>query len=281
MAVNLSGKKHGAIALGRIRSIAVPSPVRRLGERPIDGSRSTSWLCLLTTFGSLEFDLTVLIYRVDLLCRFTIPLKLVPRMEPMIEVARILDLHSSTVERWHRESVDAPFDGVWGIICTQHGFNFQLWHEEDIARSPDVSDGRIAQVKRAIDRFNQQRNDWIERVDDWITQELERRNIVADSGAKMSTETPGMAIDRLSILSLRLYHLQEQLERVDVSDEHRQSVGHKIAVCRLQKADLSRALEELLGDIEAGVKRHRTYRQFKMYNDPALNPYLYDRRKAG
>lgn len=199
----------------------------------------------------------------------------------MIEIPRLLELHASTVDRWHREPVDAPYEGVWAIICTQHGFNFQLWHEEDIARSPDVGDARIAQVKRAIDRFNQQRNDWIERVDDWITQELERRGVVAGPGARLSTETPGMAIDRLSILSLRLYHLQEQLERADVSEEHRQSVGHKIAVCRLQKADLSQALAELLADIESGVKRHRTYRQFKMYNDPALNPYLYERRKAG
>ncbi|MCA9107211.1 MAG: DUF4254 domain-containing protein [Planctomycetales bacterium] len=199
----------------------------------------------------------------------------------MIDIQQLHELHASTVARWHREPVDAPYDGVWGVICTQHGFNFQLWHEEDIARSPDVGDARIAQVKRAIDRFNQQRNDWIERVDDWITQELERRCIEATPGAKLATETPGSAIDRLSIMSLRLYHLEEQMDRSDATPEHRQNVAHKIAVCRLQHADLSQSLSELLADIEAGVKRHRTYRQFKMYNDPALNPYLYQRRQAG
>ena len=199
----------------------------------------------------------------------------------MIDIEQLLELHASTVDRWHREPVDSPYDGVWGIICTQHGFNFQLWHEEDIARSPDVGDERIAQVKRAIDRFNQQRNDWIERIDEWVAQTLEQRGIRPATDAKLATETPGSAIDRLSILSLRLYHLQEQMERADATAQHRESVAHKIAVCRLQQADLSQALRELLADIQSGVKRHRTYRQFKMYNDPTLNPYLYQSRKAG
>ena len=91
----------------------------------------------------------------------------------------------------------------------------------------------------------------------------------------MNTETPGCTIDRLSILALRLYHLREQLERDDVSEEHFESVRKKIAVCRLQQDDLSRSLGELIDAIFAGKKRHRTYRQFKMYNDPTLNPYLY------
>ena len=86
-------------------------------------------------------------------------------------------------------------------------------------------------------------------------------------------------MDRLSIMSLRLYHLQEQMERTDVDPAHIESVQHKIAVCRLQQADLSQSLEELLDDIRCGRKRHRTYRQFKMYNDPALNPYLYQKAR--
>ena len=93
--------------------------------------------------------------------------------------------------------------------------------------------------------------------------------------APMNTETPGCTIDRLSILALRVYHLREQLERDDVSQEHLDSVQQKIAICLLQRDDLKKSLSQLLDDIFAGRKRHRTYRQFKMYNDPTLNPYLY------
>jgi hypothetical protein len=167
-------------------------------------------------------------------------------------------------------------------VCRQHGFNFLLWHEEDIARSPDVGDAKIAQVKRAIDGYNQQRNDAIEKLDDWITEDLATRNIAAPPRARLNSETPGSVIDRLSILSLRMFHLEEQAQRPDATPEHVQSVGQKLAVCRLQHADLAQCLAELLDDIYAGRKRHRTYRMFKMYNDPALNPYLYaPGRKAG
>ncbi len=201
----------------------------------------------------------------------------------MIDVREITDMQCEMVVRWHRQDVDNPCSGILGIACQQHGFNFLLWHEEDIARSPDVGDARIAAVKRAIDRYNQQRNDWIEKIDDWITHQLGERNIVPAAAAPLNTETPGSAIDRLSILSLRLYHLEEQLERKEVDAEHRAAVERKLAVCRLQHHDLSTSLQTLLEDIFAGRKRHRTYRQFKMYNDPALNPYLYGtpQRRAG
>lgn len=201
----------------------------------------------------------------------------------MIDVKQLMKLHAETVERWHREAIDNPFEGIWSIVCRQHSYNFQLWHEEDIARSPDVTDQRIAEVKRAIDRYNQQRNDWIEKVDDWLTGNLAELRVAPSRDAPLNTETPGSVIDRLSILSLRLYHLHEQLTRTDVDDRHLASVETKLAVCRVQQADLAQSLAELLQDIRAGRKRHRTYRQFKMYNDPSLNPYLYHRptRKAG
>ena len=140
-------------------------------------------------------------------------------------------------------------------ICQQHAFNFLLWHEEDIARSPDVGDERIAAVKRAIDGYNQNRNDWIEKIDDAISHWLEEIGMQADETAPLNTETPAAAMDRLSIMSLRLYHLQEQMERKDVDPAHIESVQHKIAVCRLQQADLSQSLEELLDDIRCGRKR--------------------------
>lgn len=202
----------------------------------------------------------------------------------MIDVHAINQLHIHTVVQWHREPISNPYgdpndspNDVLPVVCQQHQFNYQLWHEEDIARSPDVSDADIAKVKRAIDKFNQQRNDWIERVDDWITADLQRLSVKVSEGAKLNTETPGSAIDRLSIMSLRIYHLEEQLERTDIDQAHIDKVTHRLAVCRLQFADLSHALSELLSDIYSGTKRHRTYRQMKMYNDPSLNPYLYAR----
>ena len=195
-------------------------------------------------------------------------------------VDAITAMQHETVARWHRQPIDNPYSGFLAAACTQHAFNFQLWHEEDIARSPDVGDARIAQVKRAIDRFNQQRNDGIEKLDDLITEDLGARSIIAPEDAPQNTETPGSAMDRLSIMSLRIYHMREQTERTDVSAEHLESVQRKLAMCLLQHADLSRSLEQLVNDLMAGRKRHRTYRQFKMYNDPALNPYLYQARQT-
>jgi hypothetical protein len=200
----------------------------------------------------------------------------------MIDVAQLNAMHSETVARWHAQPIDNPYEDALRLACEQHAFNYRLWHEEDIARSPSVGDVRIAQVKRNIDRLNQQRNDWIEKIDDWISAHLEDRGVVPAPGARLNTETPGSAIDRLSILALRIYHLREQLARDDASAEHRASVERKLSVCHMQQSDLSQSLAELLADISSGRKRHRTYRQFKMYNDPALNPYLYGaQRKAG
>jgi len=193
----------------------------------------------------------------------------------MINVDEIIKLQTTTVDDWHQQAMDNPYAGILKTVCQQHSFNYLLWHEEDIARSRDVTDEEIARVKRSIDSYNQQRNDWIEKVDDEITAMVESNQVTVADDAPMNTETPGCTIDRLSILALRIYHLREQLERTDVSQEHRQSVEHKIAVCLLQQNDLKTSLTQLLEDIFAGRKRHRTYRQFKMYNDPTLNPYLY------
>jgi len=195
--------------------------------------------------------------------------------ESRIDVNQIVELQTETVARWHKQPIDNVYEGLLKTVCKQHSFNYQLWHEEDIARSRDVTDAEIARVKRSIDGFNQQRNDWIEKVDDEITDLLVDSGVAINENAPMNTETPGSTIDRLSIMSLRVYHLREQLDREDVSQEHLDSVQQKIAICLLQQDELKNALDQLLQDIFAGRKRHRTYRQFKMYNDPTLNPYLY------
>jgi hypothetical protein len=193
----------------------------------------------------------------------------------MIDVRTITELHASTVAVWHRQEIANPFTGFLHAVCEQHRFNYLLWHEEDIARSPDVGDARIAAVKRAIDGYNQRRNDGIERLDDLLIAELQRRGVVPHDDARQNTETPGSAIDRLSILSLRRYHMHEQAARADATTEHRAKVLARIAVLDEQHRDLSTGLDELLRDIFAGRRRLKIYRQYKMYNDPSLNPYLY------
>ena len=190
-------------------------------------------------------------------------------------VEQTLALHAETVERWHHSELDNPYSGLQNIVCAQHTFNFQLWHEEDVARSKEVSDKRIAQVKRAIDGYNQNRNDFIERIDEALIKMFCNAGVVPKSEARLNTETPGSAVDRLSIMSLRIYHLKEQLQRTDVDQQHLEKVTEQIARCRTQQADLAQSLTELLDDLLAGKKLLKVYRQMKMYNDPTLNPYLY------
>ncbi len=197
----------------------------------------------------------------------------------MIDVAQITRLHSETVERWHHHGIDNPYEGFLALVCRQHEQNYRLWHEEDIARSPDAADARIAQVKRNIDRLNQQRNDLIERLDDHLIGRLVATGIQPGPGARLNTETPGSVIDRLSILALRIYHMAEQAQRRDAGPEHVDKARRKLAVLGEQLGDLSTSLAELLDDIFAGRKRLKVYRQFKMYNDPTLNPCLYQARR--
>src|SRR5215475_2815967 len=152
----------------------------------------------------------------------------------MISLASITGLHRDCIARWHEQPIDNPHDGFERIACEQLSYNFRLWHEEDKARSPSASDTEIAQVKRAIDKLNQQRNDWIEKLDDWITEELVRRGVAAAASAPQNTETMGSTIDRLSILALRIYHLIEQRDRTDATPEHREGVARKLAIALAQ-----------------------------------------------
>ena len=179
------------------------------------------------------------------------------------------------VASWHVEEPAHSESGLAGKICDLHRFNFLLWHEEDIARSPDVTDARIAQVKRAIDKYNQARNDAIEKVDDFLIEELARRGVATQPDAPAATETPGAAIDRLSILELRRFHMLEQIERTDAAPEHREKAAARMVVLDTQRRHLVEALDRLLGEIFAGERPLRVFRQMKMYNDPTMNPYLY------
>lgn len=191
------------------------------------------------------------------------------------DVAEIVRLHAEAVERWHREPITHPHQGLLELVSRQHEFNFRLWHQEDLARSPSATDKVIADVKRSIDRLNQSRNDAVEVIDDELGRCLREAGVAAPEDAPINTETPGNAIDRLSIMALRLYHYHEQLDRRDVDEQHRRKAGERIAVCTSQQQDLVRSLGRLLDDLVAGRKRHKTYRQLKMYNDPTLNPAIY------
>ena len=152
--------------------------------------------------------------------------------------------------------------------------NYLLWHEEDKARRTDVEDSDIATVKRAIDKLNQQRNDLIEKLDEAIMAEISRR-IPAPATEVINSETPGSIVDRISIMTLKVYHMDEDSRRSDIDEEHRQRSLHRLAVLKLQRHDLYGALGLLLDDYLAGRKRMKLYKQFKMYNDPTLNPELY------
>ena len=192
-----------------------------------------------------------------------------------VEMTTIDALLTHLVDHWHHFEPEHTEEGLRGRICDLHRYNFLLWHEEDIARSPSVTDGRIAQVKRAIDRYNQLRTDCIEKVDDWLVADLAARGIVAAATAPAATETPGAAIDRLSILELRRYHMREQIERRDASQEHRAKAAARMVVLDEQRNHLIQATDRLLAEIYAGSRPLRLFRQMKMYNDPTMNPYLY------
>jgi cell division protein FtsB len=191
------------------------------------------------------------------------------------DVRKIVELHETTVSRWHGHEIDNPHEGFLHVVCLQHQQNFRLWHQEDIARSPDVSNADLAAVKRAIDKLNQQRNDLIERLDDYLIEALGAAGVQPQADAPLNTETPGSVVDRLSILALRLYHMEEQACRDDATDDHIAKAKARLEILHEQHRDLANSLRALLDDIFAGRKRLKVYRQFKMYNDPTMNPYLY------
>lgn len=197
-----------------------------------------------------------------------------------LKLTRLEETFDRYLAFWHTEppTHDALDIDINPIALELAWRNYLLWHEEDKARRTDVDDSAIATVKRAIDRLNQQRNDLIEKLDEAILAEVTASAPATDTEA-INSETPGSIVDRISITSLKIYHMDEDSRRDDIDDDHRQRSRHRLAVLRLQRYDLYVALQQLLDDYLSGRKRMKLYKQFKMYNDPTLNPEVY--RAAG
>jgi hypothetical protein len=150
------------------------------------------------------------------------------------------------------------------------------WHLEDIIRDPDIDPVRALAIKRTIDKSNQDRTDLVELIDGYFLDKY--KDIPANTDASINTESPAWAIDRLSVLALKIFHMQEEANRKGVNDRHRAAVLGKLNILLEQRTDLSSAIDRLLADIEAGKKYMKVYKQMKMYNDPSLNPVLYGKK---
>ena len=163
------------------------------------------------------------------------------------------------------------------LLYKKNWIDTAQWHMEDVVRNPNIDCTEGLKWKRRIDASNQDRTDLVEYIDSYF---LERFNdIQAKKDATINTESPAWAIDRLSILSLKIFHMREEAERTDASPEHRETCSKKLNVLLQQRTDLSNSIDELIADIEAGEKYMKVYKQLKMYNDPNLNPVLYNLNK--
>lgn len=187
----------------------------------------------------------------------------------------ISEFHDACVQmdRWAARAPARFNDGVWCYIELNHRNNCLLWDEEDQARRRDVGEALIAANKRAIDGYNQRRQDAIEKIDECLLQRV--AGVARLPDARQNSETAGSIIDRLSILSLKLYHMDKQRQRTDAGVEHVERCAAKHRVLQEQRSDLQNCLQLLLRDVARGGAYFKVYRQFKMYNDPSLNPYLY------
>ena len=185
--------------------------------------------------------------------------------------AVITALQTSLTAQWHESAPSAGGGGFLRLVQENHLRNFELWHEEDVARRDDLGSERVHQAKRAIDRYNQERNNFIEEMDQALTAALQP----AESGVPRNSETPGMMIDRLSILALKEYHMREETQRAGAAEEHRAKCAEKLARIVKQRADLAECLAEMLAEVAGRRRTFAVYYQFKMYNDPSLNPQLY------
>lgn len=194
------------------------------------------------------------------------------------------EVFDRSVADYHRtDNVDAPCVNPYekgsleAIFYDKNWVDAVQWHLEDIIRDPEIDPREALGLKRRIDRSNQVRTDMVEDIDTWFRDQY--KDVVTLPEATINTESPAWALDRLSILALKIWHMREQAERTDASEEHLAKSRAKLAVLLEQREDLTSAIDTLLEDIAAGRKYMKVYRQMKLYNDPATNPVLYAKKK--
>lgn len=193
-------------------------------------------------------------------------------------------IFNQSIGDYHRfDDVDHPIANPFQpgtlehLLYQKNWIDTVQWHLEDIIRNPQIDPVKALAIKRRIDKSNQERTDMVEYIDSYLLDKY--KNVKVEASARLNTETPAWAIDRLSILALKIFHMARETERTDVDAAHREACQKKLDVLLSQQVDLSDAIEELIEDIEAGRKYMKTYKQMKMYNDPALNPVLYGKKK--
>jgi hypothetical protein len=194
-------------------------------------------------------------------------------MQTIINPSTIITLHRQCIILWKSAEIQYQYKEFYQLVEENHAFNFQLWHAEDRARRNDMGYEFVYQAKREIDTCNQLRNNRMEAMDEWL---FNRLNPASSEHCPVNSESPGMIIDRLSILSLKSYHMALQTERQDVNEEHRKNCTSKLEIIHKQLNQLALCLEQLLNEIQNKSRTFRIYHQFKMYNDPSLNPELYN-----
>ena len=195
----------------------------------------------------------------------------------MLSAIEIVNLQNQLTETWHAETcdVDIDADNPWlSLDARQHRANFELWHNEDEARAPGATEAELADVKRRVDQTNQQRNDLAEALDRFLLEWLGPRGL-PNAEAPLHSESPGLIIDRLSILALKIYHTREEADRADAPAGHDERNRERLAILEEQRDDLAHCLDTLWQQTLAGTRRFKLYRQLKMYNDPSLNPAVY------
>ena len=193
-------------------------------------------------------------------------------------------IFEQATEAYHvTNSIDAtvhnpyPVKSLEFYLYLKNWIDAVQWHMEDIIRDPHIEPVEALKMKRRIDKSNQDRTDLVELIDSFFLDKYKNVKVLPD--ATINTESPAWAVDRLSILVLKIYHMQEEVNRTDASAEHKERCQKKLDVLLEQKKDLSLALNQLLADIHAGRKYMKVYKQMKMYNDPSLNPVLYGQQK--
>ncbi len=192
-------------------------------------------------------------------------------------------IFNESIDKYHikndvNQLIDNPYpkDSLEHLLYLKNWIDTVQWHLEDIIRDPEISPEEALKIKRWIDKSNQERTDVVEYLDSWFLNKY--KDVKVEKNAKINTESPAWALDRLSILALKIYHMKEETERTDISDAKKQEVNNKYQILLEQQNDLSTAIDELLEEIETGKKYMKVYKQMKMYNDPELNPVLYNKK---